>query len=513
MRKNKIILAGLAGFGLAVAFGLLVACQNQSATTTNDTSAQGAQGAPEVAGTPGADFPGGQPPMDGTPPAGGFRPRQGMTGTLPAGAIGPGGNISGTRRGFPGRGVTGTVPGGVAPGGVVTNTAGGVPGGVAPSGAVTNTAGTGNAAQGAAPTALATRVVTASTNVAADGALALSGPTVSVGFESSGKVTAVNVVPGQAVKKGDVLAELDPQALNEALLQAQQSLELKQAQIEKSLAPTQQSDIDTANANLNSAYAAYAEVKAGPKASDVKSALSSWNQAKNSLYQAQLGRDQECEFVPGTTTDAQMAAAKADKSNMDCYTSDLSVQASDMRERAAYQSYLDAQEPPTQDELTKAWASVVQAQTSLAALEQGVSDDQKAVYDLQLEQARLAVERAQRDLAQARLVSPCDCVVQAVELSVGASANGSITLLDTARLQFRTSNLNERDVVKLKAGQSVTIRLKAYDQTLTGKVGAILPVSSGTSSSVALYTVLIDLDPTTLSLLPGMTGQAQINLQ
>ena len=51
MRKNKIILAALAGFGLAVAFGLLVACQNQAATTTNDTSAQNAQGAPAVAGS------------------------------------------------------------------------------------------------------------------------------------------------------------------------------------------------------------------------------------------------------------------------------------------------------------------------------------------------------------------------------------------------------------------------------------------------------------------------------
>ena len=72
---------------------------------------------------------------------------------------------------------------------------------------------------------------------------------------------------------------------------------------------------------------------------------------------------------------------------------------------------------------------------------------------------------------------------------------------------------NERDVVKLNAGQAVTVRLKAFEQTFTGQVGAILPVSSGTQNSVALYMVLVDLDSTGAKLLPGMTGQAEINLQ
>jgi len=57
------------------------------------------------------------------------------------------------------------------------------------------------------------------------------------------------------------------------------------------------------------------------------------------------------------------------------------------------------------------------------------------------------------------------------------------------------------------------LRLKAYDQALTGKVAAVLPLSSGLQTTTALYTVLIDLDATPIALLPGMTGQADIRLR
>jgi multidrug resistance efflux pump len=200
-----------------------------------------------------------------------------------------------------------------------------------------------------------------------------------------------------------------------------------------------------------------------------------------------------------------------------CKQADLSVQSAQMREQTAHQAYLDAQKPATQNDLTKAWASVVQAQSSLDALQAGVSDQQKKVYDLQLRQAQVAVDRATRDLAQAKLLSPCDCVVQAVNLSVGTSG-GSVTLLDTSQVKFKTTNLSEADVIKLQAGQKATVRLKAYTQTLTGTVGTVLPLASGSSGSLALFTAMINLNPADVAsqgvmLLPGMTGQAEISLQ
>jgi HlyD family secretion protein len=344
---------------------------------------------------------------------------------------------------------------------------------------------------------LPTRVVAASTTLTVDGVLTLGGPLMTMSFSGNGKVTAVNVSPGQAVKKGEVLAELDTTSLNNALQQAQEQLVLRQAQINSSLAPSTKTELDTARASLASAYAAYAQAKKGPDANTVEQALRSWNQAKNALYSSQLNRDTTC---------------ATDKESGKCKQAELAVKSSEINERSAYQKYLDSQAPTTQDKLAQSWSGVLQAQASLAKLQNNVSDEDKRVYDLQLASAQKAVARAQRNLAKAKLISPCDCKVQAVTMSAGG-AGGNITLLDVAQVQFHTTNLNERDVVRLQQGQAATLRLKAFGQTFGGKVGHVLPLSSGSLSGVALYTVIVTLDATDAELLPGMTGQAEIVLQ
>ena len=344
------------------------------------------------------------------------------------------------------------------------------------------------------PTALPTRAVSSAARVAVEGVLALSVPLVSAAFDTAGRVTAVHVAPGQIVQKGQLLAELDPADLESAAQSAREALTLKQLQIEKSLAPASAGDIASAKAALNSAYAAYNALKQGASAHDVEAALRNWNQAKNSLYSAQLNRGEVCGRKENT-----------------CEQAELNVQAAELSVNTAYQQYLQAQQPASQSDLAKAWANVLQAKASLAALEANASEAQRRVFDLQLRQAQLAVERAERNLAGARLVSPCDCVVQAVTLSAGAdAANGSVTLLDLSRVRFQTTNLTERDVVKLRAGQQAAIRLKAYDQAFSGRVAAILPLSSGVQGTAALYTALIELDAADAVLRPGMTGQAEI---
>ena len=373
----------------------------------------------------------------------------------------------------------------------------------------TRTAQRGNAA---ASTALPTRVVVASTNIAVDGALALGRPLIAAAFEASGNISTIRVVPGQAVKKGEVLAELDGAGLNQTLALAQEQLTLKQAEIDNSSASTTTAaDIASAKASLASAQAAYDALQKGASPHDVEQAKISWNTAKNSLYSTQLNRDAVCGLAPGKSTMEDFQHALS--SNRECKHADIDTQASELRVATALQQYQDAQLPATEAELAQSYASLAQAKASLSTLQKGISADQKKSYALQIAQAQLAVDRAQRDLSQAKLLSPCDCVVQAVSLSVGGNATGNISLLDTSLLRFQTSNLNERDVVNLKTGQAVIIRLKAFEQTFNGKVKTILPISTGTDNGVALYTVIINVDPADVTLLPGMTGQAEIQLQ
>jgi multidrug resistance efflux pump len=363
---------------------------------------------------------------------------------------------------------------------------------------------------GAAATALPTRVVTATTTVAADGELELFGPVMSAAFETTGKVSAVYVVPGQTVKTGELLAELDSTTLSNTLQEAEQALALKQLQIANSISSTKQTDIDVARANLASAYAAYNELKAGPSAHTIEQALRTWNEAKNSLYSTQLNRDQVCGIKPGQTGEEDVKAAKTDA---DCKAADYSVQGAEEKVANAYQDYLDAQEPTSSDDLTKSWSSVASAQSSLATLLKGTTAEQMKSYQVELSQTQVTVDRAKRNLEKVKLYSPCDCVVQAVNLNVGTDAGSGVDLMDMSQLRFHTASLNEQNVVKLQAGQKVEIRLKAFDQTFTGKVSYIIPLSTSTSDSLALFTAIIELDQTEAGLLPGMTGQATIYLQ
>ena len=358
---------------------------------------------------------------------------------------------------------------------------------------------------GPTPTPLPTRVVAPRTKISADGELTLTRPVVSLSFETPGRVKAVNVALGQRVKTGQVLAEVEDTQLREALTQARDQLAVTVAQIKQSSVPAKATDITNARATLNSAYARYAEVKKGPTATDIEQALRSWNQAKNSLYQSQVSRDLVC----GPDKDKNIYSG-----NVKCKEASYSTLASEQNERSAHERYLSAQQPTTADKLALAWSDAVAAQNNLDKLRDGVTPEQQKIYTVQQAQAEVAVARAERNLGKAQLRSPCDCVVQDVTLGVGGLSGGaSIMLLDARALRFRTTNLSELDVVRVRAGQPVTIRLKSFENELTGAVQAVLPISSGTQGATAHFTVLIAVDAAQLMLLPGMTGQVEVDVR
>ncbi len=364
-------------------------------------------------------------------------------------------------------------------------------------------------------TPLATRAVSPRGALVADGSLALTMPVVQASFETSARVVAVNVKPGQAVKQGDVLAQLDDEDLRDALAKAQESLAVTQAQISQTNTPASQADIDSAKAALASAAAKYNELKQGSTKSDIEQSLRAWNTAKDGLYQAQLTRDAACGFKSGGTTEEDRRQALSG-GNTACSINDVQVQSSEFNERAAYEKYQDTQRPVTQEKLAQASADIASAQASLSKLQAGVSEEQKGVDAAQLSQAQLAVTRAQRNLSQATLLSPCDCTVQEVSIAVGAMSTqgtAAFKLVDQSSLRFRTRNFSERDLAAVKLGNPVTLRLTPFSKTFSAKVQAIVPQGTQSSGDAAFFTLLIDIDPAGAALLPGMTGQAEISVK
>jgi len=135
---------------------------------------------------------------------------------------------------------------------------------------------------------------------------------------------------------------------------------------------------------------------------------------------------------------------------------------------------------------------------------------QKALAEF--DQVKTQLEVAKANLAQKSIYAPFDATVVDVSMQRGEIAQTGkvvITLADLAHLQIVTTDLSERDVPRVEAGQSVSVYLEAMDQTVDGKVLRVSPVSETVGGDVT-YPVTIELDKQVEDLLWGMTAEVEI---
>ncbi|MCP4428268.1 MAG: HlyD family efflux transporter periplasmic adaptor subunit, partial [Chloroflexi bacterium] len=114
-----------------------------------------------------------------------------------------------------------------------------------------------------------------------------------------------------------------------------------------------------------------------------------------------------------------------------------------------------------------------------------------------------------------QLTAPWSGTILTVDASIGSMIGAGVpivTLMDTAALQFHTSNLSERDLAQIELGNPREITLKTYpSQPIQGVVARIASQASGVVGDAAVFTVMIDLtDTANLDLRPGMTGRVEI---
>jgi HlyD family secretion protein len=129
--------------------------------------------------------------------------------------------------------------------------------------------------------------------------------------------------------------------------------------------------------------------------------------------------------------------------------------------------------------------------------------------------ARAGVERAQRNLAYTEITSPIDGVVVERTVDVGQTVAAS---LSTPRLFLIAEDLSqmeilvavdESDIGSIEEGQDVRFTVQSYpDDTFTGTVRQVR-LQSTTLENVVSYTVVVDVDNESGSLLPGMTATVE----
>jgi len=393
----------------------------------------------------------------------------------------------------------------------------------------------------------------------ADGHVRTVDPAQPLTFEASGKLLTVNVGAGDQVAFGDLIASLDDTHARDEVARAQLNLVLTElaladlkkepepadvASLRASLAsakanltmrttPPSEAQLNAARANLVSAeHALQARLDAyAPDGIDIAIVKQQVEQAKNALWSAQLQRDATCGWVGkgGSETQCDAANASVNQAEASVRIAELGLDqklkgvpegelASARAGIAQAESALaDLLKAPDADAMAAAEAQVEQAQAALDKLLAGATAQDLARAETQVAQSQLALDIAERGLEKCKLIAQASGQVLSVDAASGAlvgSGSPIVTLLDTRRFEFHTTNLSERDVVLIQRGQKADVTLKAYpDDPIEAIVARVGLVTGEPVGDAATFPVVLTLNENTLEIRPGMTGRVELRVQ
>ncbi len=380
---------------------------------------------------------------------------------------------------------------------------------------------------------------------------------------SNAPVTRLNVQVGDKVKKGDVLAEVDAAALQDALDTAQANLASAQASYNEIQAPPTADDLaiaqaqaDAAQENYNAAVAKLETLKTPPTALALQTARAQVAAAQaayeSALAQSKL-RDQQILVNRAAVTKAQVtlqaaqaaynavawredatsssAAQTLQTATIDYETAKANyelqtAQMSDNALKSAEASLASARtnlntllQGATADALASAQAAIDSAQQSWSSAKKNLADVQAgptaqalAQANASLQSAKANLETAQRNLDSAKIIAPFDGTIATVNIVVGqipASGVNAIVLSNLANLQLQLA-LSEVDIAQVKPGQKVNLTFDALDgRAYPGKVLSVSPVGVS-SQGVVNYTVIVGVENPDPAILPGMSASADV---
>ena len=295
--------------------------------------------------------------------------------------------------------------------------------------------------------------------------------TVQVGSQVSGNIKALYADFNTKVKKGQLVALIDPELFQAKANQAQANVQSAQAAVANALAGVARADaqLASAKANIQNQKALVARAQAA-----VQDAKTKFDRRAEMFRQGLIAKEER--DTAQTANDSAAADLEAAKAQLDA--SNDAVAASEAERKVA------------QTQVASAKASVQQAQAGL--------------------------KQAQVDLEHTEIRAPVDGTVVARRMDVGQTVAASFqapTIFeiaqDLAKMQVDTS-VDEADIGRVKVGQPATFTVDAYPGTnFQAQVGQIRQAPINTQN-VITYDVVVTVDNSALKLLPGMTANVRV---
>src|SRR5438477_3902363 len=295
--------------------------------------------------------------------------------------------------------------------------------------------------------------------------------TVQVGSQVSGQIKELLVDFNSIVKRGQVIARIDPQIFEAQVNQARADLETAKAAV-----LNQTATVEKARADLENARAALAQGKAQTAKSDA----------------------------------AMVDAKRISDRNSELFRRELVAQADRDTAEANYdQATAQSQASRANEKALEAGIQAAQAQ--LRVQEAGLQSSRA-----QVDQKQAALSQAQTNLDYTTIRAPVDGVVVPRAVDVGQTVAASLQApvlftiaQDLTKMQVEVS-VDEADIGRIKLEDRATFTVDAFSgQTFSGVVTQIRKAAQ-VVQNVVTYTVVISVDNPGGRLLPGMTANVKL---
>src|SRR5881409_3571757 len=295
--------------------------------------------------------------------------------------------------------------------------------------------------------------------------------TVQVGSQVSGQIKELLVDFNSVVRKGQVIARIDPDIFEAKVIQARADLDSAKATVLNQQAQVERSRADVGNARAAHAEARAQTAKAQVAVLDTKRDLD----RKTELFARQL--------IAKSDLDTSQAAHDSAVAQLD------SARAHEQALESAIQSAIA--------QLRVAEAMLVSARA-------------------QVEQKDAGLKQAQVDLDHTTIRAPVQGVVVSRQVDVGQTVAASLQApvlftiaQDLTQMQVETS-VDEADIGRIKLDDRATFAVDAFPgETFEGTVTQIRKAAQ-VVQNVVTYTVVVAVDNPAGRLLPGMTANVKL---
>jgi HlyD family secretion protein len=325
-----------------------------------------------------------------------------------------------------------------------------------------------------------------------------SDETISLNFETTGRIREVRARVGQTVAKGDVLAVLNDVNLRLSADQAKANLDKARAEagVNNDLIHTSEVSVENAEnyfddtKSLNKKNIAAAEQKVSDAKNYFDDAETYYNKVKDDS-----GSDSSAAKLAKLTLDTAQANYEQAKD-----ARDVADQTADLAETSAQNSL----------------------NTSKANLAAAKSKYVSAASNATVQAFEAAYETSLNNLDKATLLAPAAGVIKEVNFKAGEVFGGTISNINTAgdfakMISFEytlEAKVPESDIAKIKVGQPASVAFDAFsaNDKFGAKVASIEP-SATVVQDVVDYVVKLVMDSSDVRFKDGMSADIDISIQ